>query len=241
MSRQLFSYLCASSFLLLAARAQAQVTFSGGPIGGVMVSTIHYKEAQFLSASSRTGFEAGLLGTASWRHFALQPAVLYSQKGYHLAGTYLDPSSIFSFEGQGDYRLNYLTIPLQVRYAPRITGQGLQVFAGPYVSWLLGGHYESQYRYLTSTRVITREGEVVAGKVGPTSTEQVYSQRWDAGLQAGVGYCYGATVLRVSYSWGLRNLASDVQLNAAATPTATAAYANRAFQVSLAYLFGSKR
>jgi predicted alpha-1,6-mannanase (GH76 family) len=116
----------------------------------------------------------------------------------------------------------------------------VQVFAGPYLSVLVGGHYESQATYLNASHALVKAGKVVAGEVGGTLDDKAYSRRVDAGLQAGIRYRYGATVVQASYSLGLRNLASDMQLNPVATPIAQNAYYNRAFQLSLAYLFGPK-
>jgi hypothetical protein len=167
--------------------------------------------------------------------------VLFSQKGYHLEGTYISTGSQspFSFDGKGDYRLNYLTIPLNFVYTQRTTGQRVQAFAGPYLSWLVGGHYEAQTTYVNNYLSISREGKVVAGDVYQITADNAYSRRFDAGLQAGLGYRYKAAVLQASYSLGLRNLASDVKLGFNSPTSPTAAYYSRAFQVSLAYLFGS--
>ena len=241
MTKQLTTSLLAGGLGLLTVSAQAQVRFSVGPQVGLNAATIHFTDPQTFPSSFRTGFAAGLLGNVCWGHFALQPAVLFSQKGYHLEGTYISTGSQspFSFNGKGDYRLNYLTIPLNVLYAQRATGQGVQVFAGPYLSWLVGGHYEAQTTYVNSSLSIAREGKVVAGDVYQITDDNAYSQRLDSGLQAGLGYRYKAAVLQASYSLGLRNLASDVKLGANSPASPTAAYYNRAFQVSLAYLFGS--
>jgi hypothetical protein len=242
MNKKLIIYLLAGSLLLLTTVTQAQVRFSIGPQVALTRATIHYQDPQYFPASYRTGFEAGLVSTIAWGHFALQPAVRYAQKGYHVAGTYTYPDNLppYSFETQADYRLNYLTIPLNFLYTQQPTGQGVQVFAGPYLSVLVGGHYEAQTTYLNASHALVKEGRVVAGDVGGTVADEASSRRVDAGLQAGVGYRYGATLLQASYSLGLRNLASDTQLTPVATPNAQEAYYNRAFQLSFAYLFGPK-
>lgn len=241
MNKQLTFLFLVSCLYLFTTSAQAQVRFSVGPKVALNASTVHYKESQAFPSSFRTGFEAGLLGNISWGHFALQPAVLYSQKGYHNAGSYTNPDGLppYYFESESNTRLNYLTIPLNFLYTQRTTGQGVQVFAGPYLSWLVGGHYEGQTMFLNTPEPFYKEGKVVAGDVRPITDDNFYSRRLDAGLQAGLGYRYKAAVLQASYSLGLRNLASDVRISAASPATATAAYSNRAFQVSLAYLFGS--
>ncbi|RZJ87021.1 MAG: PorT family protein [Hymenobacter sp.] len=225
--------------LLVATVAPAQTRFSIGPTGGVQTATVHYPENQNFPSTYRPGLQAGLLATLTFGHFALQPAVLYSQKGYHSEGrvTYPDPDP-FSLEAQADYRLNYVTIPLHFLYTQRATGQGWHVLAGPYLGLLLGGHYKAQSRYLNSTHIYRAEGKVVAGDLEPTASSSAYSRRVDAGLQAGIGYRYKAALVQLTYSWGLRNVASDFTFGG--TAYARPAYYNRAVQVSLAYLFISK-
>jgi hypothetical protein len=238
MTFRMLSFLT-GGLLLVAAAAQAQRNVSFGPLVGLQTSTVHYPEKQSFPSGYRAGVEAGLLATVSFGHFALQPAVRYSQKGYHIAGSVLYPANNpYSLEGQVDYRLNYLSIPLNFLYTQRATGHGWQVLAGPYLSWLLGGHYESQSRYLSSTTTLSREGKVVAGDLEPTASTSVYSRRVDAGLQARVGYRYKAALLQLTYSCGLRNLAADFTF--AGTSQARPAYYNRAFQISLAYLVSPK-
>lgn len=167
----------------------------------------------------------------------MQPALLFSQQGYrqHLA------------PGGGEtndqtHRLNYLALPLDVAYTQRAGGQGLQVFAGPSLSLLLGGRYDSRTTYANGTTATN--GRIVAGSTKPDKypfspyyDTDVYSRRLDAGVQAGLGYRYGGFLAQARYSFGLRNLAPYVE----ATSTAGDAYYNRAFTFSLAYLFGPKR
>jgi hypothetical protein len=226
-------------FLLVVSVVQAQSRFSIGPTVGMQASTIHYPEKQYFPSSYRAGVEAGLLATVTFGHFALQPAVRYSQKGYHIEGSFLYPANNpYSLEGQADYRLNYLTIPLNFLYTQRATGQGWQVLAGPYLGLLLGGHYESQSRYLNSANTFSSEGKVVAGNLELPASTSAYSRQVDAGLQGGVGYRYKAALLQLTYNYGLRNLAADFTF--VGTRQARPAYYNRAFQVSVAYLFSPK-
>lgn len=131
-----------ASGLLLAGTAQAQATFSVGPRVGFSAATTHFSEDSLgVSYSSRSGFEAGLLGNLQFGHFAFQPSVLFSQKGYKAEG----PAPGLAIYGPARYeetvRLNYLTVPLNLAFSLRRNGQGLQAFAGPYVAMLVGGKY----------------------------------------------------------------------------------------------------
>lgn len=226
--------------LLLAAGAQAQTSFSIGPRVGLYASTIHYSDDASSSPTSwRTGFEAGLTSNVQFGHFALQPSVLFTQRGYGTHGSL--PSLDLPMTFDETVRLNYLTLPLNLAYTLGQAGQGLQLFAGPYVGLLVGGHYEGQ-RHQGGYPGAPASDSDYSGKVKPASvasdTDNRYSRRLDTGLQAGLGYRLGAFQLQASYSLGLRNLATQYRFGAYTYNEA--AYRNRAWQVSLSYLVGPK-
>jgi len=131
-----------------------------------------------------------------------------------------------------EVRLNYLTLPLNFAFTLGRDGQGLQVFAGPYVSLLVGGNYTTKISSFND----------VTGKIKAASTsdgKDRYAQRFDGGLQGGLGYRLKAFQLQASYSLGLRNSAVQLQYNGR-VPDNEPAYYNRAFQVSLSYLVSAK-
>ena len=246
--KHLFSL--AASGLLLAGTAQAQTSFSIGPRVGFSATTTHFPdESQGISSSSRPGFEAGLLGNVQVGHFALQPGVFFSQKGYHSVG----PAFGLTIYGPAGYeetvRLNYLTMPLNLAFSLRRDGQGLQAFAGPYVGLLVGGKY-TRLNYYTNPPgnpnsvgslppALEYSQQVKAGGVF-SDNDSHYSQRVDGGLQAGIGYRLGGLLVQANYTLGLRNLASDYQNSYDGTRYEQPAYYNRGFQLSLSYLVGSK-
>lgn len=223
--------------LLLTATAQAQTTFSVGPRVGLNVATAHFPEK---SSYRLAGFEAGLTGNLQLGHFAMQPSLLFSQKGYRTHG------SLFSIDGPGTYeetvRLNYLTLPVNLAYSLGERGQGLQLFAGPYVGLFLGGAYTRRVHedgYLGGPAYDTEyDGKVEAANVYTYGGDR-YAQRIDAGLQAGVGYCLKGWRVQAGYSLGLRNLASSYQASNGMLYREATNY-NRVFQLSLSYLVGAK-
>lgn len=234
------SLLFLAGSLLLVGTAHAQATFSVGPRVGLNVATAHFAdEAPDISHTSRPGLEAGLMGNLQLGRWALQPSVLFSQKGYHKTS----PAFGLAIYGPVTYdeivRLNYLTVPLNVAYSLGHDGQGLQVFGGPYAGLLLGGQYTFQ-RHTSGYPALDTE---LTRKVKPgdtfSDTENQYSQRVDYGLQAGAGYRLGGLLLQASYTLGLRNLATEYDGNLTVYYP-TPAYYNRGFQVSLSYLLGIK-
>jgi hypothetical protein len=228
--------LLATTLLSTASVAQAQVRFTAGPQVGYNLTTVNFKldnGGATYATSSRSGFAAGIMADIGFGHLALQPAVQFAQKGYDQVATY-------SLVTSGRIRFNYLAVPVNLAYTQHRDGQGAQVFAGPYVAFLLGGRYSSE---TTGGLFPTTEtGKVVAAtSYTPTFTDtNFYSRRVDAGLQFGLGYRYQGLLLQAAYSLGLTNQASVVEQLPGGNFYPVPTYRNRAFQLSLAYLFGPK-
>jgi len=225
--------------LLLAIAAHAQTTFRIGPRVGLNMATVHLPVNYGAPYTSRAGYEAGLTSTIQFGHFALQPNILFSQKGYGSSGSLISTGTSVTYDEQ--LRLNYLTVPLNLAFTLGKEGQGLQVFAGPYVSLLLDGHYTRQIYagggYLGAPASETE----ISGKVKPANivsdSDNEYSRHFDAGLQAGLGYRLGGFQLQAAYSLGLRNLATQYRGYDGYIYN-DLAYYNRVWQVSLSYLVG---
>ena len=233
--------------LLLASTAHAQATFRVGPRIGGAITSAHFPETYGASYESRSGFEAGLLGNLQLGQFAVQPSLLFSQRGYRRTSIpiYFDPP-IPPDPGtvEETTRLNYLTLPINMAFTLGRDGQGLQVFGGPYMALLVGGNY-TYHIHIGSpypggnpyNREETRK--VQAGSVvSNPSADYTYSRRFDTGLQAGLGYRFNGLLVQASYSLGLRNQAVQYEFNSYIYNTP--AYYNRAWQLSLSYLVGSK-
>jgi hypothetical protein len=203
----------------------------GVQVGGSR-STGSYTKAPGIGFSFHplAGFETGLRLQVQWAHWTLQPALLYSQQGFVLT------EDSYSVDTMGTrrqtrrltYRLTYLTLPLSLAYQQHPNGQGLQVFAGGYVSRLVGGHLDYEgtlsspgYTYQQAGRRAVRAGQVFR----PDGNE--YFWPWDAGLQAGLGYAYGGFLGQAGYRLGLVN----TWVPRASTVSST----NRALFVSVSY------
>lgn len=238
--------LLAGYLLAGASAAHAQVHFSLGPQVVGTVSTVHASsyplgdEDNFLF---RAGFAAGALASLNIGHFTVQPALLYAQQGYrYRSEANVQPTRnapTIRVTTLNNTRYSYLTLPLNLAYTPRANGQGLQVFAGPYLSVLLGGnvHYTSSSSLYTNSEdaPVFVSDEV---DIATSSDPGPHARRFDAGLQGGLGYRYRALLAQASYSLGLRSATSSYTFAGRAVEY-PAAY-NRAFQLSIAYLFNSK-
>lgn len=244
LSKHWFVIVSSAYLVFTSNTVQAQTTFSAGLQAGLNTSTVRYSGSPNYNttfpASYKVGFEAGLLGAIEHNHLTVQAAALFSQKGYNVkdaAVSTTNGTGVFS----GNYRYNYLTLPINIAYTTQPNGQGFRVFAGPYLGILIGGNYNSTYR-LNGLSPIEAEGKIVGGN-NPQATlggNDVYSKRVDAGLQAGIGYRYQSLLLQLNYSIGLRNLATDFLSNPT-TIVEGSPYRNRAFQASLSYLLFSHK
>jgi hypothetical protein len=217
MKQLLTAIACVGCLLVKVSPAKAQLRYSIGPQVGLNIATARFIPDEFFqrtipsSTSYRSGWEAGLQVTVERAHLQGQLAVLFSQKGYELQGLRYDvvnSAGVTPVPYEFTCRLNYLTLPLNLAYTQHPNGQGFQVFTGPYLGLLLGGNYT--FSEPTATTYV-QSGQI-SGGVHPTNfngftDSQYYSQRVDAGLQAGLGYRMGAILLRATYSLGLRNLA----------------------------------
>ncbi|RSK49830.1 porin family protein [Hymenobacter rigui] len=217
--------------------AQAQTVISFGPRLGFNASTSHYSYDRTFTTKYKPGGSVGVMAEARRGHLALQAAALYEQKGFRLDDEYKSGSD---YSRQKDtYRLNYLTLPVQVVYTQHEDGQGVQILAGSYVGMLLNG--QLQYDDYYQNRVIGELAFRGESKIKPASTidypsQGAYSQRFDAGVQAGVGYRYNNLLVQAEYSLGLRDLRpryNDVNGNRFISPS----YYNRVVQLSASYLF----
>jgi len=103
---------------------------------------------------SRTGLHAGIYyGLPLMEKLVIEPAILYSQKGYKSADN--------SASGRIKENLNYIDIPVLVRYQVL---DGLNLFAGPQGSLLFSRKYE-QGGMISKTKEIVR-GYDIAGVIG---------------------------------------------------------------------------
>lgn len=256
MKQALTSWLLLGSLLLAAPALQAQIAFSVGPQVGLSVATCHFAQAPVGPIATRSnyyrnvattayqaGFSAGAVGTLTRGQLTLQAGLLYAQQGYQLRieDTYVGytggAQQVLTYTSA--VRLNYLTLPLNLVFTQRAQGQGGQLFAGPYLSVLLGGQ-AAETVTSTGAATVATTYSVVRGANG-RHPDTFYAPAVDAGLQAGGGYQYKRVLLQATYRWGLRNLAAEhpaLTTNALAAPlvAADSPYQQRGFQFCLTYL-----
>lgn len=249
-----------ASLLLAAAASQAQTTVSFGPRLGANLTTFSYSgnSADFGNTSYKLGVQVGGTLNLSFGKVAFQPSLLFSQKGAELTGGQELPlgGGTTKVSATLKPRLHYLELPLNVVYT---TGgdHGFQVFAGPYLAVGVGGGGSYKVSIQSTDPVVTSQipngdypGSLTveygdrqndnssagsgSGFGAPTITYT--ARRFDAGLNAGVGYRVGPVQAQLGYCLGLVNF---VPKDTDGNDTGDKAY-HRGFQLAATYFFTAK-
>ncbi|QNP53333.1 porin family protein [Hymenobacter qilianensis] len=150
----------------------------------------------------KPGFHAGLFATLPLgSHFAIEPGLIYSEKGTQLAGRV--PFEQFDFLNTrvtATARMAYIDVPV---LAKAYLTRGLYIYAGPQAS------------YLVSNKV-----RVEAGALGFSAFKQDFDVRnqfreLDFGVVGGLGYQFDSGLgLSAGYDYGLSSLDKNDRFDA---------------------------
>jgi hypothetical protein len=245
-----------------ATTAQAQTTVSFGPRLGLNVSRFAYSGTpqQFDEVKNMTGLQVG--GTANIRFgdgkLAFQPSIIFSRKGAELksTGNSTISGSPFGYTVTAKPKFEVVELPLNFVYT--FGGdEGFQVFAGPYVAFGVGGggSYSVDFKSSDPNLMIYNQtypgslkveygsnqnpnDDAQNGNTGflGTPTLILTFHRFDAGLNAGVGYRVGPVQAQLAYGLGLVNFVPN---DPDGNDTGSKGY-HRGFQLSANYFFGGK-
>jgi hypothetical protein len=206
-----------AALLFSAAAASAQTTFQLGVRGGLnrALTTVD-------AASSATGlntyehsadkaaiyaWQAGLVLEAAFGKFAVQPALIFSQKGerFNTNVYYNGLGGGFAARSSTTNRYNWLELPINFVYTLH-GDHGLQLFAGPYVAMGVGGR-QTGTSYFAAPNIHYAPYEF-DNKVtyGPNTS----NRRFDAGVNFGLGYRQGPVQVQASFGLGFVNLHRDI-------------------------------
>lgn len=248
----------ATSLLLVAlifgaATVSAQTTFRIGVRAGInrTLTTVesdgNYTAGHLYSYATDkqalVSWQAGLAGEIRYQNFALQPALIFSQKGDKLSFREYAASTAYGVTTKtvtSTNRYNWVELPINVVYTLR-GDHGLQLLAGPYVALAVGGTSKGDTSGYNSQGTQQTESFDEPVRFGADS----YYRRFDMGLNFGVGYRQGPLQVQLSYAVGLLNLH---QVNLATVAPSLPYYAilhqyqadaarNRVAQVTGTYFF----
>lgn len=187
--------------VLFAGLVNGQVSF--GIKAGLNNSTLGGDGADLSGKKSNTGFNFGVLaGIPLTSHVVFQPEIMYSAN----QGMEFRPTTT----SETNYNLNYVNIPLMVKYK----SMGFYGEVGPYFGFLTSGKVK------TKTGTSTIESDIKDSFDGT-----------DMGIALGTGYVMKSGVgFGVRYNMGLQNIYD------ATTPE----FKNRYWQVNLIYMLKKK-
>jgi hypothetical protein len=207
MKKQLFLLL----FITSSTFGIAQYSTTFGIRGGLSVAGMHGDAVNnlenvidftngMITTGNRTGFFAGSYATVPLSEMvALEPALYYSQKGYAISGS-VSMKSIDFLGANAKAQLNAHYIDLPVLLKANIGG--LQIFAGPQVS------------YLAKANLHTSAGLLGINLLNKNLDVSDQFNRWDAGITGGVGYQFtNGLNLSAAYDHGLMRMDADKNLN----------------------------
>ena len=154
-----------------------------------------------VTTSEHAGFYAGIYTSIpAGTTLAIEPGIYYSQKGYDMKGSLnVKGASFLNASAKAQLLSDYIDVPVLVK----ATFGGLQVFAGPQVS------------YLAKATLHTTAGVLGINLLNSDMDATPQFNRWDAGFTAGFGYEFtkGLNIM-ASYDIGLTKVDANQTLNA---------------------------
>jgi hypothetical protein len=209
-----------SAWLLNTATASGQTTFRLGVRGGLnraLTTVDPASSASGVNTYSRTAdknavyaWQAGLVAEAAFGKFAIQPVLLFSQKGEEF-------QTNFYFNGlaggvsaatTSTNRYNWLELPVNFVYTLH-GDHGLQLLAGPYAALAVGGRQTgTTYRSAPNAFYMPYNFDNQI-----TYSPDTNNRRFDAGVNFGLGYRQGPVQVQASFGLGFVNLHREIASN----------------------------
>ena len=200
------------TLVLLASRCEAQSFYYGITLGGDIgnesdgVRSFEYANTWFydqhkIGPGDSRGTKAGLIGGFSFDYkltntFVLSGSALFDQKGVSLSYIYTTESSPTPISTTTeDITLDYLEIPLLVKWQPFAEEAGAFLFAGPSVGFLLSGKSQLSLHVANESNIA----------ISLTQKKQP-----SVSAVAGIGFGFDLASklrceIRAAYAWGLTN------------------------------------
>ena len=252
--------LFTGSITAAATTAQAQSAITFGPRLGLNISSFSYNGTpqQFDDVKHIVGVQAGGTANISFGggRLAFQPSVLFTQKGAELksAGASENNGFPFTYSVTATPKINFIEVPLNFVYTSG-GDHGFQVFAGPYVAFGVGGGGSYTVDFKSTDPALSFYNQQYPGSLrveyganqNPNDNPQTSAltgaptliltfHRFDAGLNAGVGYRVGPFQAQLGYGLGLINFVPN---DPDGNDTGSKGY-HRSFQLAANYFFGGK-
>ncbi len=168
-----------------------------------------------ITTNNRTGLFAGVYATVPLGGaISLEPGLYYTERGYELKGELgIKGLEFLGANAKAQLQQQYIDIPVLLKAD---LGGGLQVFAGPQVS------------YLAKSNLKTTAGVLGINLLNRTMDATDQFNRWDMAVTGGVGYQFkNGLNLSASYDYGLSKVDANKNVNGY----------NTAFKVGVGFRF----
>jgi len=215
--------LLASTLFSVVIFAQSQPSF--GIRAGVISSSIKGDAVNSLqnlldytngavSTSNHLGIFAGVNASIPVSELvSIEPGLFYTEKGYQLkGGLNLKGLDFLGVNAQAKLTSHYVDVPVLLK----LNFNGLQVFAGPQIS------------YLAKADLRTTAGALGFNVLDKTMDATDQFNRWDAGMTGGIGYKFpNGFNVSASYDYGLSKVDANQNIDSY----------NRSFKVGVGFNF----
>jgi hypothetical protein len=231
----------ALALVFVAFKSNAQVSF--GVKAGLNLANVNqdYKASdEEMATKMGLGYNAGLSVDYGLNDaISIKSGLEWSVKGYavDLEEEFSDVDGA-EVDGKSTAAVNYIELPINVAY--KISG--LQIFAGPYVGYMIGGKVVDDFTVsVDGTEFISSDGETtLVGKSDGYKAEDLGENEMavnmlDYGLNIGAGYEVGPILISAQYNLGLSNL--TVMPDASETNAADYKTTNSVINVSASFFF----
>lgn len=167
-----------------------------------------------ITTSDRNGlFIGGFAAIPVSNVVTVEPGLYYSQKGYTLKGALnIKGFEFLGANARAQLNADYIDVPVVLK----MNMDGLQIFAGPQIS------------YLAKADLKTTAGLLGINLLNSTIDASSQFNKWDMGVTAGVGYQFSSGFnIMASYDHGLSKIDANKNLNSY----------NRSFKVGAGFRF----
>ena len=194
---------------------RAGVTSAGmrGDAVNSLESLIDFTEGRITTANKTGFFGGGYVSIPVSESVSIEPGIGYTQKGYQMRGELgIKGVEFLGANAKAALTTHYIEMPVLLK----ADVGGLQLFAGPQVS------------YLAKADLRTTAGVLGFNLLNRTMDATQQFNQWDAAVTGGLGYQFeNGFNIRASYDHGLSRADANKNLNAY----------NRAFKVGVGYSF----
>ncbi len=147
------------------------------------------------------GFFAGIYASIpAGNNMSVEPGLFYSEKGYDLKGSLnVKGMEFLNANAKAQLQSDYIDMPVLLK----ATLGGLQIFAGPQIS------------FLAKANLHTTAGLLGINLLSTNMDATSQFNRWDAGVTGGVGYKFTNGInLMASYDYGLSKVDANKNIKA---------------------------